>query len=73
MSHCIIEDITDQFVPTDFDKELGEFLLGHESNAQKFLVSIFDFLKRKTNFHKEGDPQKRVLDAYKEVRRAQKQ
>lgn len=64
---CTIEDITDQFDPCDFDKALGDLLVGHEGDVEKFLLSIFDFLKRKTNFLKEADAKRRVLEAYKQV------
>lgn len=58
---CVIEEIP--FDPTDFDKALGDLLIGHEGYTQEFLVSIFSFLKRKTNFFKEPEPKRRVLDA----------
>lgn len=64
---CVIEDVTDQFDPTQFDKALGDMLIAHEGNCQKLLVNVFDFLKRKTNFSKEGDYRKRVLAALTEV------
>lgn len=64
---CVIEEVTDAFDPTEFDKHLGDMLIKHEGNAEAFLGTVFNFLKRKTNFFKEGDPKKRVLDAYKQV------
>jgi hypothetical protein len=64
---CTIEDITDQFDPRDFDKALGDLLLGHEGNTLQYLVTVLDFLKRKSNFFKQGDPKKRLLEAYKQV------
>ena len=36
-------------------------------DASKLLVTVMDYLRRKTNFFKEGDSQKRVLDAYRQV------
>lgn len=62
---CVIEEVP--FDPTDFDKALGDLLLGHEGNTQQFLGSVFSFLKRKTNFFKEGEPKRRVLEAVRQV------
>ncbi|KAG2438033.1 hypothetical protein HXX76_005647 [Chlamydomonas incerta] len=39
-------------------------LIQHEGDAQKFLTSVLDFLKRKSNFFKGADPQKRILEAF---------
>eukprot|EP00878_Enallax_costatus_P041115 GHUV01047610.1.p1 GENE.GHUV01047610.1~~GHUV01047610.1.p1 ORF type:complete len:129 (-),score=21.24 GHUV01047610.1:147-533(-) len=64
---CTIEDVTDQFDPCHFDKALGDLLVGHDGNANGFLVSVFEFLKRNTNFFNEPDAKRRVLDAYKQV------
>jgi hypothetical protein len=64
---CTIEDITDHFDPRNFDKALGDLLLGHEGNTLQYLVTVLDFLKRKSNFFKQGDPKKRLLEAYKQV------
>jgi hypothetical protein len=58
---CVIEEVP--FDPTDYDKALGELLLGHEGDTGAFLTSVFSFLKRKTNFFKEGEPRRRILDA----------
>lgn len=65
MSSCVVEELP--FDPTDFDKALGDLLIGHEGHTQEFLSSIFSFLKRKTNFFKEPEPKKRVLDALRRV------
>lgn len=62
---CVVEEIP--FDPTDFDKALGDLLIGHEGHAQQFLVSIFSFLKRKTNFFKEADAKRRILEAMRQV------
>jgi hypothetical protein len=62
---CVIEEIP--FDPTDFDKALGDLLIGHEGHTQEFLVSIFSFLKRKTNFFKEPEPKRKVLEALRNV------
>jgi hypothetical protein len=62
---CVIEEIP--FDPTDFDKALGDLLIGHEGHTQEFLVSIFGFLKRKTNFFKEPEPKRKVLEALRTV------
>lgn len=68
MAHCVIEDVTDQPDPTQWDKVLGEMLIkGCEGNAQQFLVLALSFLKRKSNYFKEPEPKRRLLDAYKEV------
>lgn len=64
---CVIEEVTDAFDPTEFDKALGDMLIKHQGDAGQFIGTMFSFLKRKTNFFKEGDPKKRVLDAYKQV------
>lgn len=64
---CTIEDVTDEFDPTVFDKPLGDLLIEHKGDSQKFMVSVFDFLKRKSNFFKQGDAKRRVLEAYREV------
>jgi hypothetical protein len=64
---CTIEDITDQFDPLDFDKPLGDLLVGHEGDTTKLLITVMEFLKRKTNFFKQPDAKRRVLDAYKAV------
>lgn len=64
---CTIEDITDNFDPLDYDKALGDLLIGHEGNVQQYLVTVFDFVKRKTNVFKEPDAKRRILDAYKQV------
>lgn len=68
MTSCTIEEVP--FDPTDYDKALADLLLGHEGNTAAFLTSVFSFLKRKTNFFKEGQeeaPRKRVLDALRAV------
>lgn len=67
MSHCVIEELPDDVDPTSWDKPLGEMLSKYEGESQKFLACVFNFLKRKTNFFKEGDAQKRVLEAFKEA------
>jgi hypothetical protein len=62
---CVVEELP--FDPTDYDKYLGDLLIGHDGHPQQFLVSIFSFLKRKTNFFKEPEPKKRVLEAVRSV------
>lgn len=64
MSHCVIEEVFDH---SAFDKALGDILSKHEGETSKFLFTVFDYLRRKTNFYKEGDSQKRILEAYKQV------
>lgn len=64
---CTIEEVT--FDPADWDKPLGDLLIQVEGDTQRFLSTVFGFLKRRTNFFKGEDPQKRVLDALHEVRR----
>ncbi len=52
------------------DKLLGDMLIKHEGDAQRFLTTVFSFLKRKSNFFNgEADAKKRVLDAFKQARR----
>ena len=69
---CIIEELTDDHVNEEqFDGDLGRLLSKQEGDVSKFLSSVFGFLKRRTNFFKEGEPQKRVLDAYKQAGRHQ--
>jgi len=65
-TQCVIEELPN-FDPSDFDKPLGELLLKCDGDAKQFLITIFGFLKRKSNFMKGEDPMKRVADAYKEV------
>jgi hypothetical protein len=67
MASCTIEDVTDTLGTADIDKVLGDILLHHEGDTKKFLITMLDFLKRKTNFFKLSDAKKRVLDAYKDV------
>lgn len=62
---CVVEELP--FDPTDFDKALGDLLIGHEGHTQDFLVSVFSFLKRKTNFFKDPEPKRRVLEALRQV------
>lgn len=63
---CVIEELPN-FDPTAFDKVLGDLLIKHEANPQQMICTVLGFLKRKTNFFKELDPKKRVLEAYREV------
>lgn len=65
--HCVIEDVTDKWDPEEGDKLFGNMLIQHEGDAQKFLTSVLDFLKRKSNFFKGADPKKRVLEAFTHV------
>ncbi|GFR52746.1 hypothetical protein Agub_g15357 [Astrephomene gubernaculifera] len=65
--HCVIEDVTDVYDPAEGDKLLGDMLIKHEGDAQKFLTTVLGFLKRKSNFFKGEDPKRRLLEAYKEV------
>ncbi|GIL61051.1 hypothetical protein Vafri_15464 [Volvox africanus] len=65
--HCVIEDITDIWDPEEGDKQLGDILIKHQGDAQMFLISVLDFLKRKSNFFKVDEPKRRLLEAYKEV------
>lgn len=62
---CVVEELP--FDPTDFDKALGDLLIGHEGHTQQFLLSIFSFLKRKTNFFKEPDAKRKIIDALRQV------
>jgi hypothetical protein len=67
MSSCVIEDVTGQHSPSDFYNDLGDILIKHEGNTDKFLSTVFDFLKNKSNFFKQADPRKKVLDALRQV------
>mmetsp|Transcript_18638 Transcript_18638/g.33853 ORF Transcript_18638/g.33853 Transcript_18638/m.33853 type:complete len:317 (-) Transcript_18638:455-1405(-) len=67
MPQCVIEDITNEFDPTAYEKALGDLLVKHESDTSKFLQSVFSFLNAKTNFFKQVDPKKKILDALKEA------
>lgn len=64
---CTIEDITDKFDTADVDKALGELLVSHDGDVNGLLVYFFDFLKRETNFFKDPEAKRRVMDAYKQV------
>lgn len=64
---CTIEDVTDAFDPTSFDKQLGDLLVKCDSNASLYLTTVLDFLKRKSNFFKEGNAKARVLEALRQV------
>jgi len=64
---CVIEDVTGVFDPKDFDNALGDLLIGYDGDAQQYLIAVLDFLKRKTNFFKQGDAKRRVLEAYRQV------
>ncbi|GLC35883.1 hypothetical protein PLESTB_000516100 [Pleodorina starrii] len=66
-NQCVIEDVTDKWDPVEGDKQLGDMLIKHDGDAQKFLTTVLDFLKRKSNFFKGDEPKRRVLEAYKEV------
>ncbi|GLI68525.1 hypothetical protein VaNZ11_012915 [Volvox africanus] len=65
--HCVIEDISDIWDPEEGDKQLGDMLIKHQGDSQKFLISVLGFLKRKSNFFKVDEPKRRLLEAYKEV------
>ena len=64
---CVIEDVTGVFDPKDFDNALGDLLINYDGDAQQYLIAVLDFLKRKTNFFKQGDAKRRVLEAYRQV------
>lgn len=64
---CVIEDVTDQFDPQGFDRELGTILVKAEGSSHVFLTTVLGFLKRKSNFFKEPEPKRRLLEALKEV------
>lgn len=67
MASCVIEDVTDEFDPTSFDKQLGALLIECKSDASLYLTTVLDFLKRKSNFFKQGNAKQRVLEAYRQV------
>lgn len=62
---CTIEDITDLPDTADFQRALGDMLVKHDGDTQKFLGTVFTFLGEKTNFFKTGDAKRKVLDAYR--------
>jgi hypothetical protein len=64
---CQVEDITEQLETAEVDKALGDILIHHKGDTKLYLITVLDFLKRKSNFFKLGDAKKRVQDAYKEV------
>ncbi len=67
---CVIEDVTDSEVDhTAYDTQLGKLLSDCEGDAGKYLEVVFGYLARTTNFFKEGNAQKRVLEALKQVSR----
>lgn len=64
----MIEEIQDEpWEDSSFDRALGELLAKYEGEANKFIQATLGFLKRKSNFFKEGDPKQRVLEAYRVV------
>ncbi len=65
---CVIEDVTDEFDPSAYDAQLGKLLSDCEGDAGKYLEVVFGYLARSSNFFKEGNAQKRVLEALKQVR-----
>jgi hypothetical protein len=64
---CTIEDVTEDLSSAEIDKALGDVLISHKGDTKQYLVTVLDFLKRKSNFFKLADAKKRLLDAYKEV------
>ena len=66
---CVIEEIQDSPDLSIYDKGLGDLLAkGCDGDTKKFLGAVFGFMNRKTNFSKGGDPSKRILEAWKEVK-----
>ena len=67
---CVIEEISDAPDLTTYDKPLGDLLVkGCDGDTKAFLVAVFSFLNRKSNFAKAGsaDPKKIILDAWGKV------
>jgi hypothetical protein len=64
---CVIKELPNDEV--DLDKALGLALVDgtHQGDPQKLLVTVLDFLQRKSNFFKHGDPKQRILDAYNKI------
>jgi len=66
---CVIREVDEtSFDPDLLERQLGLALIKQaEGDPQKLLVTVLDFLKRKSNFFKHGDPKKRLLDAFDSV------
>ncbi|GBF99556.1 hypothetical protein Rsub_12362 [Raphidocelis subcapitata] len=66
---CVVRELPDDEGPEALERVLGRALVDshHEGDPQRLLVTVLDFLGRKTNFFKHGDPRKRVLEAYTKV------
>lgn len=63
MASCVIRDVTDDADPASIDEALSSLLLSHKGNVSDFLITVFTFLQRKSNFFKTDEPKKRVLEA----------
>ena len=66
---CVVKEVDEnEFDPDVLEHQLGLALIKQaEGDPQKLLVTVLDFLKRKSNFFKHGDPEKRLLDAFRTV------
>jgi hypothetical protein len=66
---CVIREVDDEaYDPDVLERQLGLALVReHEGDPQKLLASVLGFLKRRSNFFRHGDPQKRLLEAYRAV------
>jgi hypothetical protein len=67
---CVIRELPDdnEYSLEALERQLGVALVkGCDGDPQKLLVTVLDFLRRKSNFFKHGDPRKRVQDAFNSV------
>lgn len=68
MASCTIEEVedTEEFSASELERQLGLALVKQaEGDPAKLLGTVLDFLARKTNFFKHGDPEARVLEAFR--------
>jgi hypothetical protein len=67
---CVIRELPDDndYDPDLLERQLGLALVkGCDGDPSKLLVTVLDFLRRRSNFFKHGDPRKRVKAAFDSV------
>ncbi|GMH43716.1 hypothetical protein BSKO_11638 [Bryopsis sp. KO-2023] len=62
-----IEDVTDVIEPSDFYPQMHDLLDRHKGDAKAMIVSVMDFVNKKTEFFKEGDPRHKVIFAMRDA------